>query len=168
MPFIGLLLILFGYGCTEKIDIKLDDTYTRLVVYGNLTTDTLAHMVELSKTSSYYYDQVPPPVTGASVEITDDQGNQVSLTEKEPGKYYTPGNFFGVAGRTYNLQIDLQEPINGNKDYTADSKLPPINPIDSIRLLSAYQGILYVQYFQEWTASHRYHYHQVDKRRRIL
>jgi len=132
----GILLIsvLIGFGCTEKIDIDLDDSYTRLVVYGNVTNETTAHLVEITKTSSYYYSEVPPPVTGANVEIFNDLGETVILTEKEEGKYYTPEDYSAVPGETYTLRIELPEPINENRIYTASTVMQPINPIDSIKL----------------------------------
>jgi hypothetical protein len=150
----AVAITMISFGCTERIDIELDDTYTRLVVYGNVTTDTMAHLVELTTTSSYYYNQPPPKVTGASVEITDDEGNVIYLTEKEPGQYYTPEDYSAVPGRTYSLRIELAEPINENTIYTASSLLPPINPIDSITLQLEEswgpEGIIQVQcYYQD-------------------
>ena len=132
---IPAILILFN-ACTERIDIELDETYTRLVVYGTITTDTTTHYVELSSTSSYYYNEAPPPVTGASVEISDDLGNSVSLVETAPGKYATSPLFAAIPGRTYSLRVELAEEINGHKVYTASSHVSPINPIDSIGLVS--------------------------------
>jgi hypothetical protein len=123
-------------SCTERIDIELDDTYTRLVVDGAITTDTTRHFVELSATTSYYYNEAPPKVSGASVEISDDLGNLETLTEIAPGKYATSEDFAAVVGRTYTLRIDLQEEINGHKTYTASSEVKPIFPIDSIGLVS--------------------------------
>lgn len=128
--FVGLVL---GLGsCTERIEVELDETYTRLVVEGNLTTDTMAHLFVLTETTSYFYNQPAPPVENASVSISDNLGNKVVLEEKEPGKYYTPANFFGQVDRSYELQIDLTEEINGNLRYVAQSSIPPIAPIDSI------------------------------------
>jgi hypothetical protein len=132
---IPVILIVIS-SCTERIDVELDDTYTRLVVYGNITTDTTTHYVELSKTTSYYYNEAPPPVTGASVEITDDEGNAFSLNEKAPGRYATSPLFYAITGRTYTLRIELAEEINGHKIYMASSKAGPIYPIDSIGLVS--------------------------------
>jgi hypothetical protein len=134
--FIIPAILLILASCTERIDIELDETYTRLVVYGTITTDTSTHYVELSATTSYYYNEAPPPVTGASVEISDDEGNLFELTETEPGKYATSPLFAAVPGRTYTLQIELAEEINGHKDYTAVSRLNAIYPIDSIGLVS--------------------------------
>jgi hypothetical protein len=143
-----------GVGCTERIDIDLEDTYTRLVVYSAITTDTAAHLVELTTTSSYYYNQEPPAVTGAQVEISDDTDDIIYLSENEPGKYYTPDNFAAVPGRTYSLRIELNEPIDENRIYTASSALPPINPVDSITLKLEEnwgpEGIVQVQcYYQD-------------------
>lgn len=128
-------VLIFLHSCTERIDIELDDSFTRLVVYGAITTDTTTHYVELSTTSSYFYNEAPPPVTGASVEISDDLGNMESLSEVEPGRYATSSLFFGLSGRTYTLRIELAEAINGHSSYMASSSLSPIYPIDSIGLV---------------------------------
>lgn len=134
--WIILLIALTVASCTERIDIELDETYTRLVVYGTITTDTTSHHVKLTSTTSYYYNEAPPPVTGASVEITDNEGNLFTLNETEPGIYTTSQDFAAIPGRTYTLFIELEEEINGNKTYTASSTVSPINQIDSIGLVS--------------------------------
>jgi hypothetical protein len=128
-------IVLIVSSCTERIDIQLDDTYTRLVVYGAITTDTTSHYIELSTTTSYYYNEAPPPVTGANVEISDDLGNVETLAEAEPGKYATSPLFAAVPGRIYTLTIDLAQEINGNKHYIATTGTNMIYPIDSIGLV---------------------------------
>ncbi|MBW6460348.1 MAG: DUF4249 domain-containing protein [Bacteroidales bacterium] len=130
-----ILPIFIATSCTERIDIELEETFTRLVVFGTLTTDTTRHYIELSKTTSYYYNQAPPPVTNAVVEISDDLGNRVLLTEEKPGFYATPTSFFVIPGRIYTLQIELEEEINGHRYYEASSAVNAINPIDSIGLI---------------------------------
>ncbi len=132
--FIPIILLALA-SCTERIDIELDETYTRLVVFGNLTTDTTRHFVELSTTTSYYYNEAPPSVSGALVEISDDDGQQVLLTEVAPGKYATTADYFALPGKEYTLRVELQEEINGHRIYTATSKVMPIYPIDSIGLI---------------------------------
>ncbi len=129
-----LIFIILGYGCTERIDIQLDETYTRLVVYGTITTDTMTQYIVLSKTTSYYYNEAPPPVSDALVQISDNEGNIITLEEEEPGKYASPPDFYAVPGRTYKLNVELAEAINNHKSYEATSTCSPINPIDSIRL----------------------------------
>ncbi len=128
-------LLIITASCTERIEIELDETYTRLVVYGTITTDTTRHYVELSKTTSYYYNEAPPMISGAAVSISDSEGNRVVLTEVAPGKYATPDDYYAVAGRTYTLDVQLQEEVNGFKSYTASSLAKEIYPIDSIGLM---------------------------------
>ena len=130
--FIALLSLLI-ISCVERIDIKLDDSYTRLVVDGSITTDTMAHTVILTKTTSYYYDQPAPPVTGAFLEISD--GTVVyPLSEDTPGIYRTDSSVFGVPGRTYTLSIRLAAQIGGYTDYSATSELFPVSHLDSVSL----------------------------------
>lgn len=121
-------------GCTERIDIELDSTYQRLVVEGIITTDTTIHTVKLTKTTDYYYNQEPPMVTGANVQITDDAGNTIVLEESVPGIYQTPADYFAEIGKTYTLNIYLSEEINGHTEYSASSKVLNKYPIDSIAL----------------------------------
>jgi len=132
---ISLILILLA-GCTERIDIELDSSYTRLSVEGYITSDTMAHWVRLTTTTDYYNTTPPPPVLGATVEI-DDGMDIITLTEYDsmPGYYYTPADYFGVPGRTYNLNILLNEKINDENHYTATSEMNPVAPIDSITLV---------------------------------
>ena len=66
-----LLLLPAAWQCTERIDVEVGSTYTRLVVEGAVTTDTTVHSVRLSLTSDYFYNQPAPPVSGASVFIDD-------------------------------------------------------------------------------------------------
>jgi hypothetical protein len=121
-------------SCTEKIDIKLDESYTRLVVDGAITTDTIAHVIKLSKTSSYYYNMPVPMVTGARVSITDGS-HKFDLKEDSPGVYRTSPTVYGVSGKTYTLNIRLSSMIGGYFDYEASSTMYPVNPLDSISLL---------------------------------
>lgn len=120
-------------SCTERIEVDLDNSYTRLVVDGAITTDTAQHMVKLTTTSSYYYNQQPPAVSGARVSISDGI-NSFELQESEPGIYRTNKDVYGVAGRTYTLEIRLKEKIGGFSEYSATSVMNTVKPLDSISL----------------------------------
>lgn len=132
--FILSLLSLLAFSCTEKIDIQLDDSYIRLVVDGAITTDTMAHIVVLKTTSSYYYNQPMPMVSGAQVSITDGT-RTFNLKEDSEGVYRTDSSVYGIGGHTYTLNIKLASAIGGNTDYSAVSTLNPIKPLDSVSLL---------------------------------
>jgi hypothetical protein len=140
-----MFFAIFVYtGCTERIDIELDSTYTRLSVEGYITSDTMAHFVRLTKTTDYYNSEPPPPVTDATVEL-DDGESIITLSEYNsmPGYYFTPFDYFGVPGRTYNLSIHLKEEINNETDYTAVSQMKPVADIDSIT-------VVYNSNFEGW------------------
>ncbi len=129
-----ILFPLLILSCTEKIDIRLDDSYTRLVVDGSITTDTMAHTVVLTSTSSYFYNQPAPAVTGAIATITDGSLT-FDLTEVSPGVYHTSADVYGIPGKTYTLNINLANAIGGHTSYTASALLNPVNSLDSVNLL---------------------------------
>jgi len=120
---IGLLIA----SCTERIDVELDDTYTRLVVDGQITSDdTSRHVITLTESTSYFYNQPPPPVSNADVRVIDDEGNSTPLMEDIPGKYYLPEGFKAEVGKVYTLDIELAKEIDGKTKYTATSTTPTI------------------------------------------
>jgi hypothetical protein len=140
LMFIFICLTILVVSCTEKIDIKLDDSYVRLVVDGSINTDTMAHTVLLTSTSSYYYNQPSPPVTGALLTISDGS-QEFKLSETSPGVYRTASDVYGIPGKTYTLNIKLAGAIGGYNEYSATSTLFPVVDMDSISLL----------YHSEWS-----------------
>ena len=138
MRKISILIVILAFvlgSCTERIDINLGTTYTRFIVEGKVTTDTMAQTVKLTKSTDYYFSTPPPAVTNAVVTL-DDGVQKVTLNESDsiPGLYETTSGYYGVPGRTYDLEIQLPEAINGNSTFTASSKMPSVAPIDSIGL----------------------------------
>ena len=131
------LYLIASNSCTEKIDIELESTFTRLVVYGEITTDTAIHTVRLTKTTDYYYNQPAPEVSDALVSITD--GSAIYLLKEnpdQPGIYETEHDFHGIPGKVYSLLIEnVDIDLDGeNEVYTASTSLPFLNPLDSITL----------------------------------
>lgn len=131
------LLIVFVISCTERIDIELDSSYSRLVVEGNISSDTMAHTILLSQSTDYYTDQPPPRISNAIVKLDDGVNPQITLSENDtlPGHYQTPVDYFGVPGRNYNVDITLSEDLNGINEYKAGSDLRPVTIIDSIQVV---------------------------------
>lgn len=128
-------LSLFFNSCTEKIDLDLDSTYVRLVVEGAITSDTTSHFVKLTKTSDYFSDQKALTISGAIVTIND--GTTIiplSETVSGSGIYATAPDVYAISGKTYTLNIELQEEISGTKHYTAISDMKPVSTIDSIAI----------------------------------
>ncbi len=134
---------LLAASCTEKINIKLDSTYTRLVVDGHIKSDTGTYVINLTKTSDYFADAPSPRMVSATVSITDGT-NTFPLTETIPGQsgiYQTGPKFAGTIGKDYTLNIILPEVIAGTTIYTASSPLLRVTKLDSIHVVfDASQG----------------------------
>ncbi len=121
-------------SCTEPYDIELEDSFTRLVVDGFISVDTTSHRVKLTTTSSYFANEQAPAVSGAQVFV-DDGIQRVQLNEipSGSGDYFTPDDYYGFPGRTYVLEINLQDEVGGQSFYRAETYLPPAGfVIDSI------------------------------------
>lgn len=121
------VLSVFIWSCTERIDLDLNNQeFERLVVDGVITTDTMAHTVELMLTTDYFYNQVPPRATGAVVSITCNSQSYL-LNEVEPGVYKTDSTVYGEIGKVYTLHINYN-----NIDYEASCLLKGTINADSI------------------------------------
>ncbi|MCU4165989.1 DUF4249 domain-containing protein [Carboxylicivirga caseinilyticus] len=137
-PVIGSLLLLFiSNACTEDMTIKLNDTEPRLVVDGQISTDTTTHLVRLTSSSSYYSNTEPEGISGALVTIQD-EAQTIILEEsiQYPGYYLTPSDYYGLPGRTYHLTIENVDIDNDGvfEVYESESRINPVAPIDSVRL----------------------------------
>lgn len=126
----------FETSCTEKYEIELDDSFARLVVDGSVSTDTTRHYIKLSKTTSYFFNEEPPVVSGAQLILAGPLGN-VPFEElpEAPGTYVSPDNFFVLPNASYTLDIRLAADVGGSRNYTAMAKAPgTVFRMDSIAL----------------------------------
>jgi hypothetical protein len=129
-----LFIIFFAallQACTERIDLELDSTYTRLVVDGAITNQTGPHTIRLSYSADYFENTPPAMAKGAIVRLSDGTDNW-TLTEINDGVYQTTEDFRGIIGKTYNLQINNVKIDNEMKSYTAGCELKQAPTIDSI------------------------------------
>ena len=122
-------------GCTERIELELDDTYARLVVEGEITNEKKAHLVKLSMTSNFLGKNDDPPVRDANVTISCATSTYyLQENQSEPGSYYTAPDVQGIPGELYQLDIELPDEVNGQTLYSANCKMFPVAPLDSIGL----------------------------------
>ena len=134
---ITLTIAALHWRCTERIEVEVDSTYTRLVVEGYLTTDTMAHSVKLSLSGDYFANKPADRIRDAMVRIDDgEQTIELAESDSEPGLYLTDPDFHGIPGKTYTLLISqLDIDADGvNEEYTAESILHPVARMDSIGL----------------------------------
>lgn len=129
------ILLLLLNACTEEIDWPLDDTNIKLVVEGEVTTDTTKQLIKLTSTKGYLNNGTPPPVQGAQVILTTD--NRIdTLNEEAPGMYYTHSNFYGIPDEVYNISITNTGIVGDNGDdiYIASAVMRNTLHLDSITL----------------------------------
>ncbi len=131
----SLLILLLIAGCTERINVNLDNSYIRLVVDGGITNDSMQQSVSLSKSASYFYNQPPPMISHAMVTISDGSFLDTLVEElpDNPGIYTLPKNFRGVIGKTYGLDIKLPEVIGNSAEYSSACKIMKVARLDSIK-----------------------------------
>ncbi len=126
--------ILFFSSCREEIDFDLNESNPRIVVDGSITSQNKRHEVRITKSSSYYNQEMSQQISGATVSISD-QNNVFTLTEVTPGRYLTD-TMAGQIGNTYTLSINYD-----NQTYTATSTLEPVAPLDSIIAIQLFDTI---------------------------
>lgn len=134
--YLLLLLLAAAMTCTERIEIELDQTYTRLVVDGGITNEPARHMIRLTTSTGYFYNQEPPAVTDAVVYFHN-KGNTVLLQElgSASGYFVLPAPFKGEPGETYELDIRLNREINHSLRYKAVAQMPTTDfRLDSIQM----------------------------------
>ena len=115
------MLSVIVLSCEEMLDVSFSSSSEiRLVVDGVITTDTTAHQVILSWTGDYFKRDPQNMETGADVSITDGDKTFI-LTEDidEPGIYRTDSNVYGETGKSYTLNISL----NDGTEYSATELL---------------------------------------------
>lgn len=126
--YISIIIVTFLFASCEKIiDIDLNSSTPQLVIEGNITDEPGPYIVRLSKTVNYNENNIYPPVTGATVIISDDTGVTDTLSETNSGSYQTH-NIIGTQGITYTLKV-----IAEGKQYDAVSTMPYKVNLDSIQ-----------------------------------
>ena len=121
------MCLYFNYCSEEPVKIDLEDVGPRIIIEGAVTNQHGPYTVQISRKADYLdlQDEIPL-VSGASVRVSDNQGNSESLVELEPGIYRSIV-FQGYPGRTYTLNVNAD-----GEEYTASSKMPVSVALDSV------------------------------------
>jgi len=124
LMFITLLL----FGCQKVINVNLVEAAPSLVIEGLITDSVGPYMVKISQSGSYFNQPVLPPVSDATVVISDNAGTIDTLKEILPGIYLT-SKIQGIVGRTYTLTV-----LSDSRSYSGSSTMPSHVNIDSLFL----------------------------------
>lgn len=137
MEFTKYIFILIAalsiQSCIDPLGVETDSKRNLLVVEGALTSDFGPHEIRLSQSAKYgsILDDQIQKVSGASVFIRDEEGNQVSLKEDNAGSYYTPSDYRGMPNTTYSLVINLS---NGTQYISTPEKMAPAPSINDLKV----------------------------------
>lgn len=115
-------------SCEKVIDVDIKESPNQMVIEGSITDSLTMQTIKLTKSVNYTESNVYPPVTGASVVVTDDAGFTLRFEEKQPG-VYTFGPFRGGTNRKYTMTV-----VAEGKTYTAQSTMPTRVKIDSLSI----------------------------------
>jgi hypothetical protein len=119
-------IVIVATSCTKVLDLKLNNNTGILVIEGNITNAPGTQVITLSQNVPFTNTNTYPPVTGASVSVSDNMGNNYPFTESPAGTYSTNA-MTGVPGNTYTMHVTT----NGTT-YTATSTMPAPVTLDSI------------------------------------
>jgi hypothetical protein len=140
IPLLFIALSFFMIACQEEIDLELNNSFTRLVVEGNISSDSTRQQVKLTTTSSYFSNGTAPMVSGARIQVLD--GSSVFTFTEDPsqaGVYISDQAFSGKSGVTYELKIEevnVGEQIK-NQSYTASETMRFPMYADSMKAIKA-------------------------------
>ena len=121
-------------SCEKVIQLDLSTTEPQLVIQGNIYDEPGPYVVNISRTVNFDQPNVFPPVTNATVTVSDNVGQSEVLTPSTPGNYVT-STLKGIIGRTYTLTVNLD-----GKTYTSSSTIPEAVEIDSVYLKKSFFG----------------------------
>lgn len=128
--FYCFCLLLFFLSCEEEIQLELNDPENqRIVVEGRITNETRPQQIRITRTISYFQNELAPAVTDAEVFIVEaGTGEQfpLFLSNDSLGIYETQ-TIAGRFGETYILRINDNE-----ETYEAEAFLDTVPVIDSL------------------------------------
>lgn len=127
--FIVIQCVALG-ACTDVIEINAPFSEARLVVDGWVYDDRDVQTVVLTTSSAYFEDSPQPPVTNATVTVTNVGGNSFSYAEVQPGVY--EAGFRGEVGDTYTMTI---ETASGARYISDPQALLPVASLDAVYAL---------------------------------
>ncbi|QYJ67796.1 DUF4249 family protein [Flavobacterium litorale] len=119
-------------SCEEVVNLDLDTEDPKLVIDASIDwvkgTPGNEQVIKLT-TSTGYYEETVPTVSGATAFITNtDNGSVFDFIETVPGTgEYICTNFEPIIGNNFELTI-----IYNNETYTATEKMYPVSSIENI------------------------------------
>lgn len=113
-------------SCQKVIKLDLKESDKKIVIEGGIADGAAISTITLTKNINFDQSNTFPNVSGATVKISDNEGNSETLTETSAGVYQT-STLVGVSGRTYFLSIAAE-----GKTYSSQCTMPYKVNFDSL------------------------------------
>lgn len=124
-----LFLTSIMYGCIETFEYETKVFESALVVEASISNEFKLQKIKLSRTHKLKEETNINTETGATVEVTDDQGNTFSFNELSPGEYTSNSPFAAVQNRSYRLMITTSD----NKSYSSNNQqIKSLSPLQKV------------------------------------
>jgi len=123
-----LILCIGSLACTKVVKLPLHTAPMQYVIEGNITDQPGPYLVRIFQTTAFYDSNSFKGITGATVQISDDQGNKEVLVDNGGGNYYTR-HLQGLPGNTYMLNV-----LIGTDTFSATSTMPRLVPLNSLAI----------------------------------
>ena len=134
-----LIMVFFLFTACEKvIELDLDTQEKELVIDAHIDWEKGAtgqeQTILLSYTQPYYSQEAPESASGATVLVTDNQGNIFPFVEHIAGTYKNV-NFTPALGRRYALMVQYQ-----GKEYVASDILKEVPQLTEDNITQSNDG----------------------------
>lgn len=131
-----ILVFVFITSCDDmvkEIDWETESIPPKIVVEGSITNQIGVHPIKLSVTDDYFSNHPEGKVLDAEVVVKTQSGSIAYVEDDEDrGTYYAQEPFAGDENVGYTLHIELATPIDGSRDFMAQSDLIEGMKIDTI------------------------------------
>lgn len=101
---ISIFLILTG--CIDRFEFEADESQETPVINGFITNEEKIHKIILTN-SIQFSNEKNPMLSGATVYVSDNEGNRYNFVEIQLGQYHSINRFRAEANRSYHLTIDI-------------------------------------------------------------
>lgn len=121
-----LFFVLSVFSCEKVIDLEVNDTEPKVVIEAIYDATAERVDVKLTKSKNVFESQNFPAVSGAQIEIIDENGVATQLVEQGNGTYELT-NYVPVFNTTYSMKVTVE-----GETYEASDFLPTVVELDSL------------------------------------
>ncbi|MFT6135899.1 MAG: hypothetical protein ACJAZM_002400 [Cyclobacteriaceae bacterium] len=124
------LLAIILLACIEPIEFDIPAAPNQIVIQGHITDQAPPYYVEISQAKSINSeDTTSSGISGLTVTLYDDLGQEDLLAEISPGVYETSGGIRGDVGRAYHIVV---ESSTGERFESIPDTLIPAGKLERI------------------------------------